>query len=133
MWRSSGGVGTVLIESGAGEMVPLDVAPSPRADGPPLPRPSMVEDELGGIVSAICARFPNHPRVEVEAMVSQAYRHLAARATVKCHLIPLTLNRGLRLMRDSADNSGGGLPGDADEPGNRAAVTGGRPPRGLRS
>ena len=66
----------------------------------------MVEDELDGIVSAVCAKFPSRPRAAIEGLVSQAYRDLRARATVTAHLIPLTLNRSLRLMRESTEKTG---------------------------
>ena len=65
----------------------------------------MVADELGRLISTVCAKFPNRPRAEVEAVVAEAYRHLHGGATVTSHLIPLTLNRSLRVMRESASRT----------------------------
>ena len=84
--------------------------PGRRSD----PRREMFEDELGAVVAAVHAKFPDHPRAEVEEVVSEAYQHLQAGATVTGHLIPLTLNRSLRLMRESTVSKGHGM--DADAP-----------------
>lgn len=62
----------------------------------------VVDDELEAVVDALCAKYPRHPRSEVEAVVRQAYGFLAQRARVTTHLIPLALNRSHRLMRDVA-------------------------------
>jgi hypothetical protein len=51
------------------------------------------------VTSTVCTKFPSRPRAEVEAVVGEAYRHLQAGAAVTSHLIPLTLNRSLRVMR----------------------------------
>lgn len=64
-------------------------------------RRSMVKDELSEVVAAVCAKFPDRSRAEVEALVGESYEHLKGSANVTAHLIPLTLNRGMRLMRDS--------------------------------
>lgn len=66
---------------------------------------NFVEDELAGIVSAVCARFPDQERAAVETAVSKAYEHLKANAKVSAHLIPLTLNRSMRLMRESTQRT----------------------------
>ena len=58
----------------------------------------MVRDELDGVVSALCARFPARTRVDIEKVVASEYAKLAANATVTAHLIPLTLNRSRRLL-----------------------------------
>lgn len=58
----------------------------------------MVHDELDGVVSSLCTRFPDRARIEVEAVVADVYAELAARATVTAHLIPLTLNRSRRRL-----------------------------------
>jgi hypothetical protein len=58
----------------------------------------MVHDELDGIVSALCSRFPGHARSDIEDVVAQVYAELAANATVTTHLIPLTLNRSRCLL-----------------------------------
>jgi hypothetical protein len=87
-----------------------------RSTNPPQqsdPRGAMLEDELAGIVATVHAKFPNHPRAEVAEVVSEAYRHLQAGATVTGHLIPLTLNRSLRLMRESTVPKGNGMDADA--------------------
>jgi hypothetical protein len=60
-----------------------------------------IDDELDGIVSTLCAKFPGHRRSSVEALVSQTYDQLKAGATVSAHLIPLTLNLSLRSIRRS--------------------------------
>jgi hypothetical protein len=61
----------------------------------------LVHDELEAVVSELCARFPNHPRREIEAIVTRVYATLNEGATVTAHLIPLTLNRSRRLMEIS--------------------------------
>ena len=66
---------------------------------PDAPRQSLVRDELDAIVTAICAKYPDRPRAEIERIVDGAYAHLNARARVHAHLVPLTLNRSLRRMR----------------------------------
>jgi hypothetical protein len=58
----------------------------------------MVRDELDGVVSTLCNRFPHRVRVEIVAVVAEVYAELAAKATVTAHLIPLTLNRTQRLL-----------------------------------
>lgn len=58
----------------------------------------MVRDELGAVVSALCARFPDRSRADVEGVVADVYARLVASATVTAHLIPLTLNRSRRLL-----------------------------------
>ena len=93
----------VLTERNGAEQAPLDVAVPAGASGSPLPRTHLVRDELDQIVSTVCARYPGRPRDDVEALVSDAYDELRARARVTAHLIPLTLNRTLRLMREAND------------------------------
>lgn len=61
----------------------------------------LTEEELAGVVAFACARFPQCPLGEVSAVVTEAYRHLAERATITAHLIPLTVNRRLRILRRS--------------------------------
>ena len=61
-------------------------------------RGPMVRDELGAVVSALCARFPGRSRSDVERVVAGVYARLVASATVTAHLIPLTLNRSRRLL-----------------------------------
>lgn len=56
-------------------------------------------DELRRVVDTISAEYPYHPRGDIERLVVDAYQHLAANAKITSHLIPLTLNRSLRLMR----------------------------------
>jgi hypothetical protein len=58
----------------------------------------MVRDELEAVVSALCARFPDRGRSDVERVVAAVYARLVASATVTAHLIPLTLNRSRRLL-----------------------------------
>ena len=58
----------------------------------------MVRDELVAVVSALCARFPDRSRSDVECVVADVYARLVASATVTAHLIPLTLNRSRRLL-----------------------------------
>jgi hypothetical protein len=53
----------------------------------------MIHDELNGVVSALCARFPTCSRSEIERVVTDVYEQLATGATITAHLIPLTLNR----------------------------------------
>jgi hypothetical protein len=64
-------------------------------------RSTLVEDEIAGIVSAVCAKFPGRTHADVEALVRAAHEHLSSSAKVTAHLIPLTLNRSIRLMRES--------------------------------
>lgn len=56
-------------------------------------------DELRRVVDTISAQYSHHPRGDIERLVVDAYQHLAANAKITSHLIPLTLNRSLRLMR----------------------------------
>jgi hypothetical protein len=58
----------------------------------------MVRAELGAVVSALCARFPDRSRNDVGRVVADVYARLVASATVTAHLIPLTLNRSRRLL-----------------------------------
>lgn len=67
------------------------------------------QDELRGVVDTISAKYPTHPRSEIERVVADAYQHLAVNARVTSHLIPLTLNRSLRLMRSVGRDTGGPL------------------------
>ena len=59
---------------------------------------SVIQDELDGVVSALCARFPTRARNEIERVVTDVYEQLATRATITAHLIPLTLNRSRRVL-----------------------------------
>ncbi|RDH78160.1 hypothetical protein DVS77_12495 [Mycolicibacterium moriokaense] len=63
----------------------------------------LVHDELQSVVSALCARFPNRSRREVEQIVTEVYAGLNSGARVTTHLIPLTLNRSRRLLEKSPD------------------------------
>lgn len=65
-----------------------------------------IDDELDGIVSALCAKFPGQRRCDVTALVSETYAHLKAGATVSTHLIPLTLNLSLRALHRSGTDVG---------------------------
>lgn len=58
----------------------------------------MVDDELDGVVSTLCTKFPELPRSDIEVVVANVYADLASNATVTAHLIPLTLNRSRRLL-----------------------------------
>jgi hypothetical protein len=77
----------------------LDLDVSVGAPELASPGSHLVGDELDRIVSTVCARYPDCPRPEAEALVSTAFAQLRAHARVTAHLIPLTLNRSLRLMR----------------------------------
>ncbi len=59
---------------------------------------TMIRDELGAVVSALCARFPDRSRSDVERVVADVYAQLVVKATVTAHLIPLTLNRSRRVL-----------------------------------
>ena len=61
----------------------------------------MIRDELGAVVSALCARFPDRNLSDVERVVADVYAQLVANATVTAHLIPLTLNRSRRLLNSA--------------------------------
>lgn len=63
-----------------------------------MPNLRTVEDELDGIVTTICAKYPDHKRSEITALVSATYERLKAGANVSAHLIPLTLNLSLRAL-----------------------------------
>ena len=65
----------------------------------------MMKDELSEVVAAVCAKFPDRSPAEVKALVWESYEHLKGSANVTAHLIPLTLNRSMRLMRDSAERT----------------------------
>lgn len=62
------------------------------------PVKSLVGDELDGVVSALCARYPTRRRDEVERLVAGVYDQLAVNASITAHLIPLTLNRSRRAL-----------------------------------
>ncbi len=84
----SSGLLSVVVAFGA-----LDTLRMTTSVGP------MVHDELDGVVSTLCAKFPTRARNEVEAVVTDVYDQLAANATITAHLIPLTLNRSQRVLR----------------------------------
>ena len=79
----------------------IEQAVNARQVGAPTAR--VVDDELARVVATVCAKYPRRSRAEVTAVVECAYRQLAERATLRTHLIPLTLNRSLRQMRESGD------------------------------
>lgn len=62
---------------------------------------SRATDELDGVVTALCAKFPHRERAEIEDVVANAYARISEHATVHAHLIPLTLNRSSRLLRQA--------------------------------
>lgn len=96
----------MMTEFGAGADASLGLVVLPDAAGPTGRDATKLEtDELAGIVAAVCVKFPNSSRTGVETLVAAAFQHLKARATVTAHLIPLTLNRSLRLMRESTKES----------------------------
>ena len=68
------------------------------------PVKSLVSDELDGVVSTLCARFPTRRRGEIERLVADVYDRLATNASITAHLIPLTLNRS----RQALDRMGEG-------------------------
>ncbi|KAA0118344.1 hypothetical protein [Mycolicibacterium sp. P9-22] len=72
----------------------------------------MDRNELSDVIATVCSKFAERPRGEVEDVVVGAYRHLARNATVTSHLIPLTLNRSMRLMRLSRNRFREGAPGE---------------------
>jgi hypothetical protein len=65
---------------------------------------SLLVDELDGVVSALCARFPDRRRDEIESVVADVHDQLAMNASITAHLIPLTLN----LSRRALDRMGEG-------------------------
>ena len=60
-----------------------------------------VQDELQSIASMLCARFPDSRRSDVDRLVTDAYRSLSAKARIRAHLIPLTLNHCRRFLADT--------------------------------
>lgn len=58
----------------------------------------MIRDELGAVVSALSAKFPDRNPSDVERVVADVYAQLVANASVTAHLIPLTLNRSRRVL-----------------------------------
>ena len=87
------------------------------------PARSMVTDELQGVVSALCARFPTRQRSDVETVVADVYEQLAGSARITAHLIPLTLNRSRRLLE--------GTQGIRDKPGTFGRVEDDQRPQRL--
>jgi hypothetical protein len=72
---------------------------------------SLVTDELERVVSTLCAKFPGRSLEEIDALVSETYRHLAADARVTTHLIPLTVNLSRQeLSRTPVPAAAPGLP-----------------------
>lgn len=63
----------------------------------------LITDELDGVVSMLCTRYPSRSRESIVRLVSEAYDQLAAHATVTSHLIPLTVNRCRNVLTDDAD------------------------------
>lgn len=74
-----------------------DLAALLRADTVPVRE--MDRDELSDVITAVHSTFTDRTHDEVGEVVRGAYQHLARNATVTAHLIPLTLNRSMRLMR----------------------------------
>jgi hypothetical protein len=64
---------------------------------PVLAQPMMC-DELHGVVSMLCVRFPERDPVEVERLVTDVFQVLSEDARIRAHLIPLTLNRCRRTL-----------------------------------
>ena len=59
---------------------------------------SSVRHELQTVVSMLSVRFPERSPMELEQLVHAVYQRLSARARIRTHLIPLTLNRSRRLL-----------------------------------
>ncbi len=80
----------------------------------PVGVPKMDRDELSDVIAAVHSKFAERPLEEAEDVVRSAYRDLACTATVTSHLIPLTLNRSMRLMwvlrNQRCENGPGELP-----------------------
>lgn len=70
--------------------------------------PSVVDGELAGVAAAVCARFPQLSRAYVDGVVDAAYRHLRSSATITAHLIPLTLNRSMRIIQSARATTANG-------------------------
>ena len=66
----------------------------------------VLRDELDGVMSALCAKFPHRSRSDIEKVVAAVYAQLARNARVTAHLIPLTLNRSRRLLSGHSVVSG---------------------------
>ncbi len=64
----------------------------------------LAHDELEGVVSSLCAKFPGHSRSEIQGIVTGVFTELSRDARVTTHLVPLTLNRSRRLLGE-ADHS----------------------------
>lgn len=62
---------------------------------------SKAADELDGVVTALCVKYPHRERAEIEDVVANAYARISEHATVHAHLIPLTLNRSSRILRQA--------------------------------
>ena len=58
----------------------------------------MEHDELEGVGSALCVKFPTRSRIDIQCVVADVYAQLAASASITAHLIPLTLNRSRRVL-----------------------------------
>ena len=87
-----------------GEIAVTVASAGPQVRETVMPNGRTVEDELDGIVTTICAKYPDHERSDIAALVSATYGRLKAGATVSAHLIPLTLNLSLRaLHREGID------------------------------
>lgn len=76
----------------------------------------MVHDELEGVASTLCTKFPQRSRSEVESVVATVYAELAANAKVSAHLIPLTLNRSRRLLASMPSDGHGEPPASVRRP-----------------
>lgn len=60
--------------------------------------PSLLRDELDGVVSMLAARFPGQSRTEIAQLVTTTHHRLAVDARITAHLIPLTLNVSRRAL-----------------------------------
>lgn len=62
-----------------------------------------VADDVESVVAMLSAKHPDIARERIEALVHEVYLGLAARATITAHLIPLTINRCRKRLREGVD------------------------------
>ncbi|WP_436498396.1 three-helix bundle dimerization domain-containing protein [Actinokineospora sp. HUAS TT18] len=65
----------------------------------------VVEHELASVVRRLVERFPHRSEAEIRDVVMAVYHRISAGATVRAHLLPLTLNRSTaELMKKAGDD-----------------------------
>ena len=66
---------------------------------------TVIDHELASVIRRLVDRFPDRSGAEIQDVVTVVYHRISAGATVRSHLVPLTLNRATaELMRKTDDD-----------------------------